>query len=321
MTDAISLGRTATCGRGKPYLKQMRQRIGVLVDQYLAEEMLCDRIQNLPQQFQNPQPRKWGTIDWQGIDPEQIIGIDPLIFIAILAGCIDTELPIRGYTQTSRQYLENLCPPMAKFVGGEVDNHGNLIDLGLWEKEERQHAPTLQKIYTQLTGLKLRPIPHEPRPYQSTGDIYSDLYIHGLHRVATEYGAACLYLWLMAHSTGPLQVAIAEMLRDEVNHMTKFWGFGLWAYPDSSILKVVKTLVGAALGKLCRRQPSQASLIHTLRRMAQVLHWSAWSWGNKLTFTWTFMVVLLRLWRWSWSLTPAYLKSLLGTQISGEYRS
>ncbi|MEO0375786.1 MAG: ferritin-like domain-containing protein, partial [Cyanobacteria bacterium P01_A01_bin.17] len=170
----------------------------------------------------------------------------------------------------------------------------------------------LQRIYIQLTGLKLRPIPHEPRPYQPSGDIYSDLYIHGLHRVATEYGATCLYLWLMAHSTGPLQAILAELLRDEINHMTKFWGFGLWAYPDASALTIVKTLVGAAIGKLFRRQHAQASLIHTLRRMAQVLHWSAWSWGNKLTFMWTFLVVLLRLWRWSSSLTPAYLKSLLG---------
>ncbi len=310
MTHAISFGYTKQ-RLGQPYLQQMRQRIGLLVEQYLSEEVLCDRIQDLPQQFQNPQPRRWGRLDWQGIDPVQIIGVDPLVFIAILAGSIDTELPIRGYTQTSRQYLA-AYPSMAKFVGGTVDRDGHLIEPGLWEKEERQHAPALQRLYTQLTGLKMRPIPHEPRAYKPTGNKHRDLYIHGLHRVATEYGATCLYLWLMAHSTGPLQAVLAELLRDEINHMTKFWGFGLWAYPNATTLTVVKTLVTAAVGKLFRRHHSGGSLIHTLRRMAQVLHWSAWSWGNKLTFAWTFVAVLARLRRWSNSQTPEALETLLG---------
>lgn len=308
MTDALLDG--VTKAREASYWSLIRYRIQVLVDQYLTDEILCDRIQDLPQQFHHPRPRPWGTIDWQGIAPEQIVGIDPLVFIAILAGCIDTELPIHGYTQTSRQYLQALYPNMARFVGGVVDDQGNLVELGLWEKEERQHAPAQQRIYTQLTGLKLRPVPHTPRPYQSTGDDRQDLYIHGLHRVATEYGATCLYLWLMAHSTGPLQAVLAELLRDEINHMTKFWGFGLWAFPTTSSWMVCKTLVKSTVGKLLHQPNHQGSLLHTLRRMAQTLHWSAWSWGNKLTLLWTFAIVLFRLWRWSRRMEPDYLESL-----------
>ncbi len=59
---------------------------------------------------------------------------------------MDTEAPIRGYTQTSRQYLEKLHPQMARFVGGTVGKNGELLELGLWEKEERQHTPALIKI-------------------------------------------------------------------------------------------------------------------------------------------------------------------------------
>ncbi len=315
MINALPLEHTKTQSGEPPYWSLIQQRISGLVNQYLTEEILCDRIQDLPQQFKHPQPRKWGAADWHGIDPEQIIGVDPLIFIAILAGSIDTELPIRGYTQTSRQYLA-AYPPMAKFVGGEVDDQGNLIEPGLWEKEERQHAPALQRIYTQLTGLKLKPIPHEPRSFQPTGDKQGDLYRHGLHRVATEYGATCLYLWLMAHSTGPLQAVLAELLRDEINHMTKFWGFGLWIYPHTSSLTVLRTLAGGAVNKLLCRCNTQGSLFHTLRRMAQVLHWSAWSWGNKLTFLWTFALVLTRLWHWSHKVTPTYLDALFGDHLT-----
>jgi hypothetical protein len=291
-------------------VRQALRQIQSLIRQHLSPTVLCDRLEDLPRQLQAPHPRPWRPIDWKGINASQIIGIDPLIFIAILAGSADTEDPIRGYTQASRQYLELLHPEMAQFVGGVADHQGNLIELGLWEKEERQHSPALQKIYTQLTGLKLRLVGYEPRSYQPTDDPALDLYHHGLHRIATEYGATCLYLWLAAHSTGPLRAVLEELLIDEINHMTKFWGYGLWAYPTISDLKVLQTLICKALKKLWSKDSS--SLLHTLRRMAQVLHWESWSFSDKLTFVWTFAIALKQMNAWSRSLTPAYLQKLFG---------
>ncbi|MGB8701920.1 MAG: ferritin-like domain-containing protein [Thermosynechococcaceae cyanobacterium] len=294
-----------------PTLWHCQTRLQTLVHRYLSADCLCDRLVDLSAQFRNPQPRPWQRIDWRQIDPSQIIGIDPLIFVAILAGSADTEDPIRGYTQTSRQYLAPLYPDMARFVGGTVDANGQLMELGLCEKEERQHAPALQRLYTQLTGLKLRLVSHEPRPYQPTGDRQTDLYRHGLHRVATEYGATCLYLWLMAHATGPLQAGLAELLTDEINHMTKFWGFGCWAFPDTSQTKVLYTLGCSAWQKLWQGY-RQSSLLHTLRRMTQTLHWEAWSLSNQVTFLWTFDLVLRQLLTWHRRLTPEYLQTVLG---------
>jgi hypothetical protein len=291
-------------------LQPILQHLQSLIRQHLSPAVLCDRLEDLPLQFQSPRPRPWRPIDWKGIDASQIIGIDPLIFIAILAGSADTEDPIRGYTQASRQYLEPLYPEMAKFVGGVADRQGNLLELGLWEKEERQHSPALQKLYTQLTGLKLRLVAHEPRSYQPTDNPALDLYHHGIHRIATEYGATCLYLWLAAHAVGPLRAVLEELLIDEINHMTKFWGYGLWAYPATSDLKVLQTLICKVLKKLWKKDSS--SLLHTLRRMAQVLHWEAWSFGNKVTFLWTIVLTLKQMNHWSRSLSPAYLQKLFG---------
>jgi hypothetical protein len=295
----------------QPNLWQTQQRLQTLIQTYLSTDVLCDRLCDLPTQFQNPKPRPWRRLDWQRIDASQIVGIDPLVFIAILAGLADTEEPIRGYTQTSRQYLEPLYPDMARFVGGVVDKHGTLVELGLWEREERQHAPALQKLYTQLTGLKLRLVSHIPRPYQPTKTPPVDLYYHGLHRIATEYGATCLYLWLIAHTTGPLQSVLEELLIDEINHMTKFWGFGLWAYPDTSGLKVLQTLGQSAIQKLWQTD-RHSSLLHTLKRMTQTLHWEAWSFNNKTSFLWTFAIALHQLSNWSHSLTSEYLQRLFG---------
>jgi hypothetical protein len=295
----------------QPNLWQTQKRLQTLVHKYLSVEVLGDRLSDLPAQFSNPQARPWKRLDWQNVNASQIIGIDPLVFLAILAGSADTEEPIRGYTQTSRQYLEPLHPDMARFVGGVADNQGTLLELGLWEKEERQHAPALQKLYTQLTGLKLRLLTHTPRVYEPTKNERDDLYHHGLHRIATEYGATCLYLWLMAHSTGLLQAVLEELLIDEINHMTKFWGFGRWMFPEASGLTVLQTFSQNALQKLWKKD-GNSSLLHTLRRMAQVLHWEAWSWSNKVSFVWAFAITLLQLQSWHKTLQPDELQGLFG---------
>jgi hypothetical protein len=295
----------------QPNYWAMQQHIQGLVDRYLPLDHLTDRLSDLPQQFQNPQARPWKAIDWSAIHHDQIIGIDRQVFLAILKGTLDTEAPIRGYTQTSRQYLQMLHPDMARFVGGTVDADGHRQEIGLWEKEERQHTPALLKVYTQLTGEKITPYYRTVRGYISTGDAYQDLYRHGLHRVATEYSATCLYLWLMAYTTGALQDVLEQLAIDEINHMTKYWGFGVWAYPDPSLVKV-----GGTIGQMLRRRnQSGNSLIRTLRRMMGTLSWQNWTLTQKATLTFTFAATLRQMWIWHHTLTPASLQTLFGESL------
>ncbi|NEQ28817.1 MAG: ferritin-like domain-containing protein [Microcoleus sp. SIO2G3] len=287
------------------------QRLKELLNHYFSTVHLNDRLQDLPHQFHHPQPRPWKPIDWQAIAIDQIVGIEPEVFLAILRGAIDTEAPIRGYTQTSRQYLESIDPRMARFVGGVVAADGTLLEPGLWEKEERQHTPALLKIYTQLTQQKVIPQPHPVRPYQSSVDPINALYRHGLHRVATEYGAACLYLWLMAHTTGSLQAVLDELVLDEINHMAKFWGFGVWAYPNSSLTRISWTLLRTMKGRMSY-QRDRSSLVGTLDRMTTVLGWQTWSVTNRWTFALTCLHALRLLNRWNRNLSQAFLQDLLG---------
>lgn len=318
MTNASQVkGYAAVVGQpGSPTYFQLQHQLRSLIEQHLSSDHLHDRLQDLPIQFAHPQPRPWQPIDWHAIERQQIVGIDPNVFLAILVGAIDTEAPIRQYTQTSRQYLETLHPQLARFVGGTIAADGSLLELGLWEKEERQHTPALLKIYAQLTGEKITPTPHEARPYQPSDRPRMDLYRHGLHRVATEYGATCLYLWLMAHTTGALGMVLEELVQDEINHMTKFWGFGVWAYPEMSLLKLGHTLLKTTKQPTYSRDRS--SLIGTLHRMTGVLHWQDWTWTNRATFAYTCICILQRLWRWSNSLTPEYLEGLFGEKTDGE---
>jgi hypothetical protein len=288
---------------------ELQQKINHLVDRYLSFAHLDDRLADLPEQFIQPQPRPWQAIDWQAIQREQIVGIDVEVFLAILQGAIDTEAPIRHYTQTSRQYLNHLHPAMAKFVGGTLHPDGTLHEPGMWEKEERQHTPALIKIYAQISGAKPTPVPHNARPYHPPADPRAALYKHGLHRVATEYGATCLYLWLMAHTTGALHDVLEELTQDEINHMTKFWGFGIWAYPETSAWQVCKTLLHTSHGTLTYTR-DRSSLLGTLHRMTQELAWHRWTWSNRATFAYASLRTLQRLWAWSNMLQTEQLSTL-----------
>lgn len=313
MVNILCLNSAKTDLAGQIYLApnyfQSQPRIKSLVDVYLCCEKLNNRLQDLPIQFENPQPRACKSINWQNINQNQIIGIDLNVFLSIIVGAMDTEAPIRGYTQTSRQYLEKLHPQLARFVGGIAEN-GKLLELGLWEKEERQHTPALLKIYSQLTGKKITPTVRSVRGYQPSNDPYTDLYCHGLHRVATEYGATCLYLWLMAHTTGELQTVLEELALDEINHLTKFWGFGVWAFPKSSVVAIAHTLLQTIMRPTYNR--NRSSLIRTLHRMTKVLNWQTWSLTNKSCFIYTCIYTLHHLCAWNKSLTPEYLQQLFG---------
>lgn len=296
-----------------PNFWQTKTRIDRLVDKYLSLDRLRERLEDLPQQFKHPQPRQWQPIDWNEINSKQINGIDLEVFLAIIKGAIDTEAPIRGYTQTSRQYLEPIHPLMARFVGGIVDGDGKILEIGLWEKEERQHTPALSKIYQQLTATKITPSLRTVKSYRVVNTPYKDLYRHGLHRIITEYSAVCLYLWLMAHTTKTIQQILAELLQDETNHMTKFWGVGIWLYPNanSQLFDHIFHQLGELLQPSTRIDFSTTSnLISTFRRMMSVLGWQSWTSLCKIELIYTFTRILQRMWQWSSSLTPEYLQPL-----------
>ena len=291
----------------QPTFFQIKNRVNYLVQEYLNLEYLSDRIKDLPLQFINPQPRPWQTIDWQSISQSQIIDLDLEVFLAIIKGSLDTEAPIRYYTQASRQYLEPIHPQMAQFVGGKVAEDNTMIELGLWEKEERQHTPALSKIYQQLTGEKVIIQGRTPKSYQPSDNPTLDLYRHGLHRIATEYSAVCLYLWLITRTTGTIQQILAELLQDEINHLTKFWGFGMWLYPDSLRQKLNSTLSNR------NYYHSMIRLITTFRRMMEILHWESWKINYKIELIYTFIWVMQQMMRWSRTLTPEYLATLFSS--------
>jgi hypothetical protein len=278
-----------------------------LINNYLSQTHLNDRLQELPKQFNHPHPRKWARIDWQSIDCDLIVGIEPKLFLAILKGAIDTEAPIRDYTHTSRQYLDPIHPLMAEFVGGTVDEIGNSRSKGIWELEERRHAPALIAIYQRLSGEKIQPNPKTARLYQPSNSPDDDLYRHGLYRISTEYGATCLYLWLMGHSTGILRQILGEMVEDEINHLIKFWGFGIWLYPCPKGSRFIH-----GCRQLLPSQSSGSNLIKTYHRMMSVLHWQDWTFQHRWQLVSTFYLVMKRLLIWHHSLTSANLEQIFG---------
>ena len=211
------------CPENPNYL-QIRSRINRLINRYLSIEILSHRLSDLPTQFTQPHTRIWEPIEWKSISREQIIGVDPDLFIMLVAGATEMKLPFANIPKKAELH-EIAASQMALFMGGEQHADGSIAALGVWEKEERQHAPTFNKIYRQLTGERLQTKPNSVSGYQASDSALADVYRHTLSRISTEWGATSVYLWLMAHSTGALQQALAQPLQDEVNHLAKFWGF------------------------------------------------------------------------------------------------
>ena len=307
----------------RPNFFQTRGRIEYLINHYMSDQQLCDRLEDLPEQFIDPQPRPWSDINWQGVDPEQVIGIELDVFLSIVKGALDIEALIKNYSQTSRQYLEPIHPSMARFVSTTATDNG-IVQLGLWEQEKCQHICALHQLYQELTGQSVIPQLKTVIRYQPQINPYQDLYQHGLHRVATEYIAACLYLWLMSHTTGTIQQVFGELLQDKINHLTKFWGVGMWLYPDGAeqLIRYLLSQISTILPVFYEStQESKANVKSTFQHMMSVLNWQSQSVLHRGELIYTLIWILNRIWQWSGQLTPEYLHSCCATPEFFGYNS
>lgn len=297
----------------KPSFLQTKTRIYHSLDRYLTPAILCDRLEGLPEQFFNAQPRCWQPINWTDIDFEQVLAIDLDTFLDIIKGALEIEASIKEYTHTSRQHLQLIHPAMARFVNGVIAEEDSFLELGLWEKQERQHTSALVRMYWQLTRQKTIPDLCIPKAYRSCNNAEMDLYRHGIHRIATEYSAVCLYLWLMARTTGSIQQVFQELLLDNISHLAKFWGFGKWLYLDRDYL---------GLKKKTNNHSSQhdslkaiANITAIVKQIMKVLQWESWNDTYKIELIYTFTAVWQQMWTWNNSLTSEYLTVLFASSL------
>jgi hypothetical protein len=287
-----------------------RARINRLVDRYLAVDVLSDRLSDLPSQFTNPHQRPWEPIDWKQVNVRQIIGIEPQLFTQVIAGAAEIEAPIRGYAKESWDYLREFHPQMAYFVGGDFDAEQGIPVIGIWEKEERQHTPVMRKLYQQLTGEKLQPKPNAVAGYQPGANSADAVYQHLCSRISTEWSAIAVYLWLMAHSTGELQLAIAQLLQDEINHLAKFWGFSRWAF-GSSAIEHLKASMGDIVGlvKHHKRDRTNGQEVLSITQLVGQL-------PRAVELGFAFARVMVRIHTWDAELSYSYLKHLFGPALA-----
>jgi hypothetical protein len=305
MLEPVNIDLAGYCPQ-RPHYLQIRARINHLINYYMSFDRLSQHLTDLPTQFIDPSTRPWEPVNWQAIHPDQILGIDPVIFTQLLASAAEIEVPIRGYSQESWQYLRELHPQMAEFMGGSKHPDGKIATLGTWEKEERQHAPALSKIYQQLTGDRLSLKPNEVMGYVEHDDAYQAAQQHVMLRISTEWGAVVVYLWLIAHSTGALQRAIAQPFQDEVNHLAKFWGFSRWAF-GATYRQQVQTSSINLISLVQHHQNDRTfgqALTHSSLGTEELTH------AIELTFA--LMRVMVRLRNWNTELSHSFLNHLFG---------
>ncbi len=285
-----------------PHYLQTRARINYLIESYCSLNTLSQQLRDLPSQFETPHQRAWQRINWKAIALNQIVGIDPKLFLSVIASTVEIETPIRAYSRESWNYFQAIHPQMAYFMGGVLNENSEVVEVSIWEKEERQHAPVFSKIYQQLTGETLQPKPNSVKEFQLTETLITDVYNHTVNRISTEWAAVSVYLWLMAHSTGELQNAIAEPLQDEIGHLAKFWGFASWAFSDSFMTRIGS--VATQLMGLLNHHRGERSNSNEILQSHSLVH------GVELAFTFT--RVMGQIYRWHGNLKPDHLALLFG---------
>lgn len=262
-----------------PNFWQTKTRIDCLIDKYLNPERLRDyaphtvrgdRLEDVPEQFNNSHQPR----QWQAINWHEI-NLEQIIGID----------------------LEIFLSVIKGAIATEVPICGC--------------TPTSKKyIYQQLTAAKITSSLRTVKSYPILDRPSEDLYSHGLHCVIIEYSAVCLYLWLMAHTTGTIQQILAELLQDEVDRMTEFWEVGMWLYPDTNpqLIHYVLSQLVELLQPLPQQNLSSGSPISTFSRMMSVLNWQSWSSLCKIELIYTFTEILMRMGQWSSSPTPEDLQ-------------
>lgn len=291
------------CVKNPNYL-HIRRRINYLIDRYLSLEILVGNLIDLPVQFMQPYQRPWEPVRWGEITPDQIIGVEPEIFLSLVANATEIEAPIQDYAAESMAYLAEIHPEMALFIGGAPATETRKRTVSVWEKEERQHAPLFKKIHQKLAGEYPMITPNTVTGYQSSGDRLTDLRRHLHGRISTEWSATSIYLWLMAHATGELQKAIAQPLQDEINHLAKFWGFSRWAFGNSYFNQVKFSTQN--LVTLARHHSAERTNIDNL--LGQVTSFEELPHIIELGFT--FMRIMVHMGTLNHELSPSFLSYL-----------
>jgi hypothetical protein len=196
-----------------------KARIKATIAGNLASEILSDRLFELSFHHNGSRLHPWQPIDWQAIAPEQIINLPRELFLAAIAISVEVKtMPV--YSRSTWLKLPGITPQIASFLGRVIDEENNLIELGLWEREESQHSAIFRQIYEQLTG-EILPI-SPPLHSSPTTILEADRYL--FQCVIAKWITLSVYLWLMSHATGDLYNAIAQLLQDELGHLAKFWG-------------------------------------------------------------------------------------------------
>jgi hypothetical protein len=283
-----------------PSYWQTQARINVLVNRFLSPDILSAAVADLPTQYGKPHVRPWQRVDIDAIQTEQIVGMDLEQFYRMLHMFADIEQPIREYSKESRDYTLKAHPQFARFIGGTYDESGKITEVGVWEKEERRHAPLYKRIYRQLTKENLESNPHSVSNHPIQVDSIEHIGTHLMSRITTEWSACAGYIWLMSHCTGELQKAIAQIVQDEVNHLAKFWGFTRWEF-QYSFFKCIRhgTIELIKLFLFHRNERSET------REGSSSEHWQ-----EVIETLYAFNRVVVQLYRWNKNLKYEFLNEI-----------
>ena len=286
-----------------PSYLQIRERINFLIKKYLSAGVLYSYLHDLKLYLKTPERGQSKYIDWGKINLGQVSGVSNDLFIDKIMNAAKLETQNHDFETEIRDYLQAVNPQIACFLESNSTDRSmdaQALVKATEEKEEYQGLLLFRKIYKQLTGDELQLQGYAVNRNEFKGNLQEEIYNYALNRIANEWSAISIYVWLMAHSTGELQRVIVQPLQNEVSHLVKFWGISYWAFSDSFLSRlqnITKNLTN--LIKTHQRQDERKSEILELN---YALH--------SVEVTFTFTSVMMQLYQWHKTLEHLYLENL-----------
>ncbi|MGK7925725.1 MAG: hypothetical protein AB4290_10845 [Spirulina sp.] len=324
-------------GTARPLSCPTKARIKAFIDRDLSLEILSDRTFELSFHYNASPCHPWQPLDWDAISLEQVIDVSGELFLAAIAVSVEVQtMPIH-----SRQIWERLpgiTPQIASFLGRAIDEEKNWVELGLWEGEERQHSAIFRQVYERLTG-EILPV-SEDFLFAPATKLKPDRYL--FQCVIAKWITTSVYLWLMSHSTGELQAAIARVLQDDIGHLAKFWGILRLRWGDSAPPPLSEDLDRLSQAFCSPQDPKNLSIlpsfplsfddvemtepetdhsdvplaINACDYLAAILQFSD---SYRLEIGFTLLRTLRQIWRWNQSLTAEDLSCLAIVSSDGYF--
>ncbi len=197
--------------------------------------------------------RPWDKANIKSITPDSIQGMSTREFLAVLQVGMEIEVPILDYSRESGKAFHILLPSLGRFMGRNPHEEAKALEEAKaqgkelrcdrttpWCREEDRHGDMWKRLIEKLSGKPANM--SNPDIATITSAEEKGAVMHLGDREGTEWGASAAYFILATHSTQDLQIAVKNVLADEIKHLSIVSGADKYLFGTTPMARIKRML-------------------------------------------------------------------------------